>query len=235
MLRNWPALIIGLVVSIYWFRVMMLVRRAPKVSGHGANLVPPEKLGRVLRFIWMPVILLWLVLPYIAFIVRWRARFPEEFRDELYKLLFPYNRPAFLGWIAAIVAIACLLATFACWQRMGKSWRMGIDPKDKTQLVCSGPFAYVRHPIYGLSSLIMICTMIALPSILMMTAGIIHLVLLQWEARREEQHLVRLHGEEYLRYAQSTGRFFPRSFRAYAGGGGGSNNPANSEKLVPKM
>jgi protein-S-isoprenylcysteine O-methyltransferase Ste14 len=228
--RNWPALIIGLVVSVYWFRVMMLVRAAPKVSGHGANLVPPEKLGRVLRFIWMPVILLWLVLPFAAFVVKYRKRYPEEFRD----LLGLNNKylPPWVGWAAALLAVVSLLATFVCWRRMGKSWRMGIDPKDKTQLVFSGPFAYVRHPIYGLSSLLMICTMIVIPSFLMIAAGVIHLILLQWEARREEQHLVRLHGDEYLRYAQSTGRFFPRSLRAYSGS---SNNPANSENPFAKM
>src|SRR5258708_39807710 len=127
--RTWPALIIGFVVSIYWFRVLIMVKRAPKVSGHGANLVPPEKLGRVLRFIWMPVILLWLVLPYTAFIVKYRQRFPEELQPVLQ--LHNYHIPIWARWAAAALAVTSLLATFACWRRMGKSWRMGIDPKDK--------------------------------------------------------------------------------------------------------
>ena len=100
---------------------------------------------------------------------------------------------------------------------MGTSWRMGIDPNDKTQLIFSGPYAFVRHPIYGLSSLIMIATLAAVPSPLMILAGVVHLALLQWEARREEHYLIQLHGDEYRNYRQRTGRFFPRSFRAYAG------------------
>jgi protein-S-isoprenylcysteine O-methyltransferase Ste14 len=176
----------------------------------------------------MPATLLWLVLPLAAFIARKPWRYPEEFRQ----ILRVYDKlPPILGWIAAVLAVASLWATFVCWRRMGKSWRMGIDPNDKTQLVCNGPYAYVRHPIYGLSSLLMIATMIAVPSILMISAGVIHLVLLQWEARREEQHLIRMHGEEYLKYAQRTGRFFPKSFRAY---GGSAGIPA-SENLSPKM
>lgn len=214
--KNWPALIIGIVVSIYWFRVMIMVRQSRKKSGHGANFVPPEKLGRVLRVVWMPVILLWVVLPFFSFVVKKDKRLPEEAREVLGKMLLPLvSLPQVFGWIAALVAVVCLLATFACWKRMGKSWRMGIDPNDVTQLVFSGPYAYVRHPIYGLSSLLMIATMLALPSGLMITAGVIHLILLQWEARREERHLVRQHGDEYVSYARNTGRFFPRSLKAY--------------------
>jgi protein-S-isoprenylcysteine O-methyltransferase Ste14 len=61
--------------------------------------------------------------------------------------------------------------------------------------------------------------MVAIPSVLMWIAGGIHLILLQWEARREEQHLERLHGDEYRQYARGTGRFFPKSLRGYSQSG----------------
>lgn len=209
--RNWPALIVGVVVAIYWARVMEMVRRSRKKAGHGANFVPPEPLGRMLRLVWFPVTLLWVALPFVAFFIRHRQRFPGVVRT----LLGTYPLPSILGWAAAAVAVACLLATFACWQRMGKSWRMGIDPNDRTQLVCSGPYAYVRHPIYGLSSLLMIATAVAVPSPLMIAVAVVHLILLQWEARREEAHLASIHGDEYRAYARGTGRFFPKSLRGY--------------------
>ena len=31
---------------------------------------------------------------------------------------------------------------------MGRSWRMGIDPAEKTSLVTRGPYRWMRHPIY---------------------------------------------------------------------------------------
>jgi protein-S-isoprenylcysteine O-methyltransferase Ste14 len=213
MAKNWPALMIGIIISIYWLRVMIMVRQSPKKTGHGANLVPPERLGRVLRLVWVPVIVLWILLPFVAFIVRRPQRFPRILRPLLEVRAFP---PA-LGWVAAAGAALCLLATFVCWRRMGTSWRMGIDPNDRTQLVCSGPYAFVRHPIYGLSSLMMLATIMAAPNPLMIGAGVVHLLLLQWEARREERHLIRLHGDEYAQYARRTGRFFPRSFHGYPG------------------
>jgi protein-S-isoprenylcysteine O-methyltransferase Ste14 len=60
---------------------------------------------------------------------------------------------------------------------------------------------------------------IALPSPIMIAAAAVHLVFLQWEARREEIFLVDLHGLAYSNYAQCVGRFFPRSLRAYQDAG----------------
>jgi protein-S-isoprenylcysteine O-methyltransferase Ste14 len=88
---------------------------------------------------------------------------------------------------------------------------MGIDPSERTTLVFTGPYAWVRHPIYALSLMMMLATMLALPSPLMLTAGVTHLALLVWEARREEHYLAALHGATYRQYCSRVGRFVPRS------------------------
>jgi protein-S-isoprenylcysteine O-methyltransferase Ste14 len=87
---------------------------------------------------------------------------------------------------------------------------MGIDPTERTQLVFTGPYAYVRHPIYALSSLLAITAMIATPSPLMLAVGLLHVLFLQWEARREERYLVGVHGGPYEDYLYRVGRFVPR-------------------------
>jgi protein-S-isoprenylcysteine O-methyltransferase Ste14 len=214
--RNWPSLVIGLIMAIYWQQVAVMAARSRRRSGHGANFLPPEKTGRVIRAIWMPVIALWVLLPFVAFI----ARNPHRFTPALRPILTVWHLPTIVQWIAVVIAITVLAATFVCWRRMGKSWRMGIDPNDRTQLISNGPYAYVRHPIYGLSTLLMLMTMIVLPSPLMLAAGEIHILLLQWEARREEAHLKRVHGEEYIRYMQETGRFIPRWIKLHGMHGG---------------
>jgi len=92
---------------------------------------------------------------------------------------------------------------------------MGIDPKEKTQLVFTGPFAYVRNPIYGLSQLLAVMAVLIVPSPLMILIGITHIILMQWEVRREEVYLLATHGDSYAAYLSNVGRFIPRSFRAY--------------------
>lgn len=198
-----PAFLIGSMMAVYWARVLRLAWKEKRRTGRAANLLPPEPLGRALRLIWFPVIFLWIGLPLAegGFL---RTGYP---RPAILRPLLPV---CWWSWTALGVATGAFLATLVCWKRMGKSWRMGIDPDDKTQLVSSGAYAYMRHPIYALSTLLMLCTMVIVPTPLMLIVGVLHLLLLQWEARREERYLVALHGDAYRDYAKRVGRFLPR-------------------------
>ena len=147
---DWPALCAGGIVGAYWARVLRLVVKARRATGRTANLVPPEPLGRLLRIVWYPTVVAWIAIPfYVAF---FGAKAPAALRRFYYE---PFSQ-----WVGAAVAFAALGATLVCWKRMGTSWRMGIDPGEKTRLIVAGPYAYVRHPIYALSSLLMLATVL---------------------------------------------------------------------------
>jgi protein-S-isoprenylcysteine O-methyltransferase Ste14 len=199
-----PGILIGLIVGAYWARVVKLVFKARKQTGRAANFVPPEMVGKILRVIWYPTVILWIVIPFLT---GFAPTLPHPLR--LFALPWP------LFWLGVLIALTAFIATLFCWKRMGKSWRMGIDPNEKTQLIFTGPYAYVRHPIYALSSLMMLGSVLAVPSILMLVLGAIHLLFLQWEARREEQYLVQLHGPAYESYCRNVGRFLPKSLWRY--------------------
>lgn len=199
MLRDLPALLIGLLMLIYWVQVLRMAIKARRREGHGGNFIPREKLGRILRLIWNPLVALWIALPLIV-----------ALRQNLPTALAPLVVIPWLQWIFIAVALWAFWQTLRCWKIMGRNWRMGINPTEKTQLVLVGPWSFVRHPIYALSSLLMLCTVLVVPSPAMIICAAGHLFLLQWEARREEQFLLRLHGDDYARYAAATGRFIPR-------------------------
>jgi protein-S-isoprenylcysteine O-methyltransferase Ste14 len=201
---SWAAVIIGLMIGVYWLKVMQLVARTKKTVGRAANFVPPEPLGRLLRLVWIPVVVLWIFVPMLT-----------PFIEGLPAGLAPvrFTGDVVVGWIAVAVATVAFAITWVCWIKMGKSWRMGIDPNEKTVLVFNGPYAYVRHPIYGLSQVLMLATLCALPSPLMLVIAALHLALMQWEVRREEKYLVQLHGPAYADYMQRVGRFVPRIAR----------------------
>jgi len=200
---NLPALTVGLILIAYWARVIRLVRKIRRQTGRSANPLPPELLGRLLRIVWYPVVGGWIILPLLA------AFSGPSSGLYLPRWCRPMAHPAAVDWIALAVAIAALAGTLVCWKKMGKSWRMGIDPDDKSQLIVSGPYARVRHPIYALSSVLMLATLAIAPSWAMLAIAGVHLLLLQWEARREEKYLLMQHGPVYATYYRQTGRFFP--------------------------
>jgi protein-S-isoprenylcysteine O-methyltransferase Ste14 len=194
-----PSLVTGVAILLYWLEVLRKVARARRRQGAAANFIPPELLGRLTRLVWVPVILIWLGVPLaVAFRV-----------GAHHRLLRPLWQDAPVGWMAAAVVVACWLSTRFCWKQMGKSWRMGINRAEKTALVHTGPFARVRHPIYALSQVMMAASAVAAPAPLLLVAGFAHILLLQWEARREEAHLLAAHGESYARYAATVPRFIP--------------------------
>jgi protein-S-isoprenylcysteine O-methyltransferase Ste14 len=196
---NLPALAVGLIVAVYWMRVLHLARKIRRRAGHTANVIPPRFVDRLMRAVWLPVVLLWIAIPLAG-----------PFVSNPSWLIRPLFAAPPLAWIALLIAAAAFILTLLCWKKMGKSWRMGIDPAEKTSLIVTGPFSRVRHPIYGLSSVLMLATMAIEPAPLMIAVGILHLTLLQLEAAREERYLESIHGAAYARYRASTGRFFPK-------------------------
>src|SRR4051812_38986266 len=57
---NLPLLLIGIVMAAYWYRVLRMARKQRQRSGRAANLIPAEPLGRVLRVLWAPAIVIWI-------------------------------------------------------------------------------------------------------------------------------------------------------------------------------
>lgn len=192
-----PFLLTGIVLAIYWARVMKMAIKTRRRTGNAANLLPPELLGRALRILWFPAVGLWIAAPFLA-----------SFAPHA--MTIPLALPAAVTWAAAAGVLLCLIASWICWKRMGKAWRMGINPDEKTQLVITGPYAYVRHPIYAISTVMAAASALAVPSAVMLAATLVHAVLLQWESRREERHMLHTHGETYRVYCQTVGRFVPR-------------------------
>ncbi len=200
----WPGVAIGLIVGFYWARVIKLVLKTRRDVGKAANFVPPELLGRILRIIWYPNVAAWIAIAFLAGLLK---RPPY--------VLTPLIDLPILAWAAVVVAFLALWGTMICWRKMGRSWRMGIDPNEKTQLVFSGAYSYVRHPIYALQCLLAVASLIAVPVPAMIPVAAIQCFFLQWEARREEKYLVQTHGSAYSTYMQNVGRFLPKRVSAY--------------------
>ena len=198
---DWPSTMIGFVLVVYWGRVLRMSHKA-RCAGRNSNLIPPEPLGRALRLIWAPVVLFWIAIPFVAAARGHRER--SIWLDSQFVL-------APIRWVAVGVAILLLAGTWMCWKKLGRAWRMGINPGESTELVVTGPYAIVRHPIYALAMLLAAACVVAVPGLAMVLAAGAHALLLYAEARREEQYLAMQLGPAYARYCAQVGRFVPLS------------------------
>jgi protein-S-isoprenylcysteine O-methyltransferase Ste14 len=129
--------------------------------------------------------------------------------------LYARRHPALLGPGVVLVG----LATWLVWrgqEDMAASWRIGISPNERTELVTRGLFGFCRSPIYlGLTlALAAFCCLV--PGYLSGGLLVLGVVLLQVQARLEEAHLLRLHGAAYAAYCARVGRFLPFTGRCPA-------------------
>jgi protein-S-isoprenylcysteine O-methyltransferase Ste14 len=93
---------------------------------------------------------------------------------------------------------------------MGDSWRVGVDPGERTALVMRGPFGVVRNPIYTAMLAGIAGVALLVPNAVAILAVVLLVVGLQLHVRLvEEPYLLRTHGASYRGYAAGTGRFLP--------------------------
>ena len=177
-------------ITAYWGTVIVKVIHMTQKIGKSPNVIPKESLGYLSRAIMLPLVLLWIILP-------WRAAFFET-------VMFPK-----LGWMGSVFCLIAYLASLYCWHYMGNSWRIGIDPKEKNKLITDGPFKYIRHPIYALSMLLMLGSLCCLQSYAILALFCTHWVIFTWEAVREERYLSQVYGKTYQQYMKQTQRFIP--------------------------
>lgn len=109
----------------------------------------------------------------------------------------------------ALFAAGCAL-TLAAESAMGASWRIGVDPTERTGLVTSGLFGRVRNPIFtGMVTTAVGLTLLA-PTVLTAVSVVMLVVAVHVQVRRVEEPYLRDAMPGWSTYAQHVGRFVPR-------------------------
>jgi protein-S-isoprenylcysteine O-methyltransferase Ste14 len=202
-MHDFPLALLAATVSSYWIGVGVMVARVRHQTRKAVGLVPEQRLERLMWLVWVPMVAGWIYVPWAT--LAGSDQVPALPRFAASEALYLKLR-----WIAAIVAVLALAGTVKCWRRMGKDWRMDVSLERKTDLITDGLFARVRHPIYALSILLVLCSTAVVPTAPMLVIAALNVALLSIKARNEERHLVGVHGDAYARYLRRTGRFVPR-------------------------
>jgi protein-S-isoprenylcysteine O-methyltransferase Ste14 len=128
--------------------------------------------------------------------------------------LVPYQ--PWLGWLG--VYITALGFAFTIWARaiLGGNWSGSVTIKVGHELVRTGPYRLVRHPIYTGMIVALVGTALALDQ--WRGAASIVLLWISFTIKRlkEEQFMQQTFGTQYDDYARITGAIFPRMGRRSA-------------------
>jgi len=122
-------------------------------------------------------------------------------------LLWP--RTLAIGLLADVVTMSALILSIWARITLGRNWSGNVVLKENHELIMSGPYAYVRHPIYSSLILFVLGIVIYYGRL----GGIIFLVLFiagAWfKAYKEEKLLTSHFGEKYLAYKKMVKGLIP--------------------------
>jgi protein-S-isoprenylcysteine O-methyltransferase Ste14 len=118
--------------------------------------------------------------------------------------------PEWVRWLGVGTGILEVMGIYWLFSSIGR----GITPTSATRqqhtLVTSGPYRWVRHPLYTLGSSLFISFGLMADNWFIALLGVLAFVAMAIRTPREEANLVEKFGDEYRAYMKRTGRFLPK-------------------------
>ena len=182
----------------------------------------------LIAFVWRSY-LVWKRTGINPYVVRKTSR-PIDFVEAYYPVpgvliaattaaycLFPgvYQYATPIAWLdvpAVKIAGGILMMSALIWiavaqMHMGKSWRIGIDAENKTELIETGLFGISRNPIFLGMRTALFGFFLALPNALTLVAVVMADILMQVQVRLEEEFLTSVHGNKYIAFQKRVRRW----------------------------
>jgi protein-S-isoprenylcysteine O-methyltransferase Ste14 len=132
-------------------------------------------------------------------------------RESFAQVQRSLSQSSLLNWGGVVLCVLGFgLAFYARWY-LGRNWGMPMSHKEQAELITSGPYAFIRHPIYTGLILAILGSAIGvnISWMLMLIPVGAYFIL---SARQEESVMLQLFPEQYAAYMARTGMLVPRLF-----------------------
>jgi protein-S-isoprenylcysteine O-methyltransferase Ste14 len=186
---RWLIVALWLGITAYWALSAIGVKRTVGAAA------PWKELG--LRLLVVALVLFILAVPPL------RHRFRELQADQ--------TQSALLGLIGVALCAAGAALMVAARVHLGRNWGMPISCKEDPELITSGPYAHVRHPIYGGIIIAMLGTTIG-ATVFWAVPFVLFSLYFVYAARREENIMITQFPEQYPAYMRRTRMLLPFVF-----------------------
>jgi protein-S-isoprenylcysteine O-methyltransferase Ste14 len=146
---------------------------------------------------------------WILFLISLSSHYFFRYYSEVLYIRLPDN----VGWIGILVMSFFLFLYIWTYWSLGDNWHHETRVKKEHNLVKSGPYKWVRHPIYSGIFLFGVSVFLITGNVLSWLLVFLFFLLKVFRARVEEEILGEKFGDVYYEYVKETGMFFPGFFR----------------------
>ena len=121
------------------------------------------------------------------------------------------NLPLIVRYVGIIIAIlGDIVFVISVWT-MKDSWRAGVSPTDKTELVTTGIYQISRNPAFLGFDLVYIGVCLMFFNWLLFLVSVFAMIMFHLQiVNVEEEFLLEFFGEEYISYKKNVNRYFGR-------------------------
>lgn len=131
------------------------------------------------------------------------------FKNEWYQYLLPfwYLEHSYLQYFGWGLLVLSLVLVWIAQSQMANSWRIGIDEKNKTELVTNGLFSVSRNPIFLGVMIANVGLFLIIPNAFTLLIISLSTVSINTQIRLEEVFLKKSQGATYTSYCKKVRRW----------------------------
>ncbi len=118
--------------------------------------------------------------------------------------------PPWMRFGGAGLCVAAIGLFVWMFKHLGANVTATAQTRPDAQLVTTGPYRWIRHPMYAFGLIWFLAIVVLTASWFIAITGAGGFTFLLIRCRREEANLIEKFGDEYRAYMCRTGRFFPR-------------------------
>ena len=133
------------------------------------------------------------------------------FSPGTFSFAYVLRYPDWLRWLGALLLFGGIALHAAALHHLGQSFHSLVVAKEQHVLVQSGPYRYIRHPIYAAYLLSYLAGgLLASNWVLTFVPVTADAILAAVRMPQEEEVMEEVFGEQYVEYKNRTGRLLPR-------------------------
>ncbi len=118
--------------------------------------------------------------------------------------------PLWVRWLGVALMALCLPLFYWIFSSLGKNVTKTVAIRQEHSLVISGPYRWVRHPLYTAGFLFFVGLSLLSANWFILLLILLTFAILMMRTPIEEAKLIERFGDEYRQYMKGTGRYFPK-------------------------